>query len=92
MRSAEEDTAVSACKPKKISALTRACRSTETVTCQGAVSARPEIHRRYSQAAAACTSAPLAFSRGSIAFLGYGRYSKRRATRGSIRVARRAGT
>jgi hypothetical protein len=49
MRTTEKTMTASARKLKKISTLVERRRPVSVATCQGAVSARPEIHRRYSR-------------------------------------------
>jgi hypothetical protein len=49
MHAADRFRAAPVCKLKKISSLTGTYQSAEVETCQGIVSARPEIHRRSSR-------------------------------------------
>jgi hypothetical protein len=49
MRTAGENIATPSCKLKKISTLMGTQKLLSTRTCQCNVSARPEIHRRYSR-------------------------------------------
>lgn len=90
MNAAEELARKLACKLLNIEALEEASWKAYEATCQGAVSPRLEIHSRYSRLVQPAFARLQRLCCEHRVFC-HARYSKRSATRGSIRVARRAG-